>query len=112
MTPSRSYPGEFEQMVLLAVMRLDEEAYAISVLEELEARADRSVSRGALYRTLDRLEGKGMLEWAVDEEAVPERGGRPRRRFRVTPEGVRAVREAREAFDCLWEGLEPEAGVP
>ena len=105
MTP-RSHPGEFEQMVLLAVLRLGADAHALAVLGELDERAGRAVSRGALYKTLDRLEAKGLVAWDLDHEDVPERGGHPRRRFRVTPEGVRAVREARAAFARLEEGLE------
>lgn len=112
MTSSRSFPGEFEQMVLLAVLRLGSGAYAVAIRRELERRAGRTVSRGALYRTLDRLEEKEMVEWSVDEEAVPERGGHPRRRFVVTAEGWEAVRAARDAFDRLWEGVDGPAGEP
>ncbi len=99
------YLGEFEQMVLLAILQLGEEAYAVSILQELDLRAGRSVSRGTLYKTLERLEAKGYLQWAP-EDGSPERGGHPRRRFTVTGRGATALREAREAFEKLWEGLD------
>lgn len=101
--------GEFEQMVLLAILQLEDDAYALSVLEELDRRAGRSVSRGTLYKTLERLEVKGYLEWALDD-GPPERGGHPRRRFSVTGHGIAALQEAREAFLRMWEGLEGLAG--
>ena len=101
--------GEFEQMVLLAVLQSADEAYAPDVRAVLEERANRSVSRGALYRTFDRLAGKGLLEWLTeDSNPIPERGGAPMRRFRVTAEGRRALRTSREALLSLWEGIEPE----
>ncbi len=99
------YPGEFEQMLLLAVMRLRSEAYGIGLMEELESRAGRRVSRGSVYVTLDRLEDKG---WIMSEMSAsrPERGGRPRRIVRVTPAGVDALRKSRAALLSLWDGLE------
>lgn len=103
MTPR--YLGEFEQMVLLATLQLGDEAYALSILQELDRRAGRSVSRGTLYKTLERLESKGYLQWAP-EEGPPERGGHPRRRFTVTGRGAAALREARRTFERLWEGLD------
>ena len=70
----KGYLGEFEQLVLLAALRLEGDAYGPSIAGELESRAGRRVSRGALYATLDRLEGKGFLTWSVDG-ASPERSG-------------------------------------
>jgi len=99
------YLGEFEQMVLLAILQLKDEAYALSILNELGHRAGRSVSRGTLYKTLERLETKGFLEWNP-EDGNPARGGHPRRRFTVTGRGVTALQESREAFRRLWEGLD------
>ncbi len=99
------YLGEFEQMVLLAILQLKDEAYALSILEQLDQRAGRSVSRGTLYKTLERLDAKGFLHWTA-EEGSPERGGHPRRRFTVTGRGVAALRQTREAFRNLWEGLD------
>jgi DNA-binding PadR family transcriptional regulator len=99
------YLGEFEQMVLLAILQLKDEAYALSILGELDRRAGRSVSRGTLYKTLERLEKKGFLEWTA-EKGPPDRGGHPRRRFAVTGRGAAALRDSREAFRKLWEGLD------
>ena len=96
--------GEFEQLVLLGVLKLGEEAYALPLREILDDIAGRSISRGALYRTLDRLADKGLVSWDV-EEAGPERGGLPRRRFVVTRQGVAALRRARRTLLELWEGL-------
>jgi len=97
--------GEFEQMLLLAVMRLDAEAYGIRLMEELDERAGRSVSRGSVYVTLDRLEAKG---WITSEmsESRPERGGRSRRIVSVTPEGLAVLKQSRSALLELWDGLE------
>ena len=99
------YLGEFEQMLLLAVMRLGDDAYGVRLMEELESRVGRRVSRGSVYVTLDRMEAKG---WIVSEMsgARSERGGRPRRVVRVTAEGLRALRKSRAALLTLWDGLE------
>ena len=108
---SSEYPGELEQIVLLAVLRLGNQAFALAVVRELERRANRRVSRGALYKTLERLEQKGLVAWKV-EGATPDRGGHPRRRFRVTPAGVAALRSSREALFSLWHGLDEVLGKP
>ena len=100
-----TFPGEFEQMVLLAILRLEDGAFALSVIRELDRQAGRQVSRGALYKTLERLEDKGLVEWEV-EEATPERGGHPRRRFRVTAAGLASLRVSRDALLRLWDGLD------
>jgi len=101
--------GEFEQMVLLAILQSSDEAYAPTIRTVLEERAGRSVSRGALYRTFDRMAAKGLLEWEIeDQNRVPERGGAPMRRFRATAEGRRALRQSREALLRLWDGIEPD----
>lgn len=97
--------GEFEQLVLLAVLRQGTEAYALEILQELDERAGRRVARGTLYKTLDRLESKGLIDW-VTEESGPERGGHPRRRFRVTAPGVRLLRTSRATLRKMWEGLD------
>ena len=91
--------------MLLAVLQLGADARAIDLRERLERRADRSVSRGALYATLDRLEKKGFLDWKT-EGATPERGGIPRRVFRVTEAGLEAVRASQRAIDNLSAGLD------
>lgn len=99
-----SYLGELEQMVLLAVRRLGDEAYGLGVVDVLEERVGRSVSRGAVYVTLDRLEEKGLLSSRQGGTSTG-RAGRPRRLLAVTPEGLQALGEARRAWQSLWEGL-------
>jgi len=100
-----TYLGELEQMLLWSVLRLGDEAYGLAVRDELERRAGRSVARGAVYTTLDRLVGKGYLDSRL-ADADETRAGRPRRYFTLTPEGREALREARDAFVNLWTGLE------
>ena len=99
------YLGEFEQIVLLAILRLQDEAYAIPVREEIAARTGRSVARGALYTALDRLETKRCLTSTLSEP-LAERGGRSRRYYTVTPAGLSALRTSRAALLQLWNGLE------
>jgi len=101
--------GEFEQIVLLAILRLDDDAFALSVVRELDRQAGRRVSRGALYTTIERLAAKGMVEWDV-EDTTPARGGHPRRRFRVTASGVSALRLSRDTLHRLWDGLDGVLG--
>ncbi len=99
--------GEFEQLVLLAVMRLEGEAYAVPIRQEIEDRTSRSVARGALYVTLDRLEEKGYLKsWLAD--ATAERGGRAKRFYEVKPAGAKALEYSWAALRSMWEGLEPK----
>ena len=105
MRPASEPLGEFEQVVLLAVLRVGEEAYAIPVRAEIRQRARRTVARGALYTALDRLERKGLLSSRMSEPR-PERGGRSRRLYAVTPRGLAALRAARAAIESLWSGLE------
>jgi DNA-binding PadR family transcriptional regulator len=102
-----TYLGELEQVVLLAVLRLGDGAYATPILEEIQARAGRRVARGALYTALDRLEAKGCLRSRVGDP-LPERGGRARRYFTVTPAAVRALKASRGALLRLWRGLETQ----
>jgi DNA-binding PadR family transcriptional regulator len=99
------YLGELEQMVLLAVLRLDDGAYGATVLDEIEARTGRSVSRGGLYVTLDRLVEKGLLAARMGEP-TPERGGRAPRLVTVTAGGLAELRKSRRAFAGLTQGLE------
>ena len=99
--------GEFELLVLLAILRQAEAPYANRVREDLEANADRRVTRGALYRTLDRLAAKGLVEWEMEPSETPERGGHPMRRLLVTDEGLEAVRTSREVLMRFFEGVGP-----
>jgi DNA-binding PadR family transcriptional regulator len=103
--------GEFEQMVLLAILRLKDDAYAIPVREEIEARTGRSVARGALYTALERLESKRCLKSRMSEP-LPERGGRARRYYTVTPAGIAALRTSRAALLALWKGVESQLERP
>jgi DNA-binding PadR family transcriptional regulator len=100
-----AYLGEFEQLLLLAVLRLGSEAFGPDIARELEARADRSVSRGHLYTSLDRLEDKGLLRWKV-ASGTAARDGLPRRVYTVTPAGLEALRASRDVLRRMWRGLE------
>jgi DNA-binding PadR family transcriptional regulator len=99
-----AYLGEFEHLVLLALMRLGEEAYGVAVRQEIRARTGRDVTIGAIYVTLDRLEAKGLTASRVGEP-TPERGGRAKRYFRVTPRGRTAVNRTHEALRSMTDGL-------
>ena len=99
--------GEFELLVLLSILRQRDAPYANRVREDLEANADRRVTRGALYRTLDRLCAKGLLAWELQPSETPERGGHPMRRLLVTPEGLTAVQGARDVLRRFMDGLDP-----
>ena len=103
--PSISYLGEFEQMVLLAILQGGDEANALQVRRELEASANRSVSKGAFYTTLDRMEKKGYLTWSA-QASDQVRGGLPQRYFKVTPEGIVELQKSREALMRLWRDLD------
>ena len=100
-----AYLGEFEQLLLLAILRLGTEAYALDIARELEVRAGRSVSRGALYTSLDRLEDKGLLRWKP-AAGTPARNGLPRRLYTVTAAGLTALRASRSTLRRMWRGLE------
>jgi DNA-binding PadR family transcriptional regulator len=103
--PSKSYPGEFEQMVLLAILQCREQAFALEVRRKIEDSTGRSVSRGAFYTTLDRLERKGLLEWSMETPA-DARASAELRLYRVTPAGIEALRSSRAALMTLWRGLD------
>lgn len=107
----KAYLGEFEQMVLLAILQGGEDANALQVRRELEESAGRSVTKGAFYTTLDRLERKAYLTW---EARVPREGrnGLPQRHFRVTPQGIDELRKSRAALQNLWRGLDAVLGTP
>ncbi len=99
-----TYLGEFEQIVLLAVLRLGEKAYGVPIRAEIESRAGRKVTVGALYATLDRLEAKGLVHsWFADPTA--QRGGRSKRYFKLLPAGVTALSGSRAVFEKRGEGL-------
>lgn len=97
--------GAFQQLAMLAVLRLGDEATGSALQEEIEAEAGRGVTIGTIYVTLDRLEGKGLVRsWLGSSTAV--RGGKARRFYEVTPAGARALRESRAELDRMWAGLE------
>jgi PadR family transcriptional regulator, regulatory protein PadR len=106
-----AYLGEFEQLLLLAVLRLGADAYALAVARELDLRAGRSVSRGALYTSLDRLEDKGLLRWKP-AAGGPTRSGLPRRLYTVTPAGLTALRASRDTLRRMWRGIEHLLNAP
>lgn len=101
--------GEFEQVVLLAILRLGEEAYGVTIREEIAAKTGRDPSPGALYTTLARLEEKGMIRSRMGEP-TPDRGGRAKRFVKLTAAGLHAVARAQRAYQNLLEGV-PLPGV-
>jgi DNA-binding PadR family transcriptional regulator len=98
--------GEFEQLVLLAILRQGEEAYGTRLLSEIEERTGRVVAVGALYTALDRLERKGYVVSRLSDP-TPQRGGRARKYFRVERAGRAALKRSRTALASMWDGLEP-----
>jgi PadR family transcriptional regulator len=98
--------GGFQQLVMLAVLRLGDDAYGARVQQELEETAGRSVSISTVYVTLERLERKGHVSsWLADP--TPVRGGRSKRYYALTPDGLAALNEARDALARMWAGVAP-----
>ena len=97
--------GEFEQIVLLAILRLKDKAYGVTIRREITARTDRDPSPGALYTTLDRLEEKGLVSSRMGDP-TPQRGGRSKRFFKVTASGVEALAQVQRSYRRLLEGIE------
>ena len=104
MDPERTL-GEFEQIVLLAVLRLGDQAYGVTILDEIAARTGRNPAPGALYTTLHRMEDKGLVTFR-DGSPTPERGGRAKRFVLVTREGRNALASAQTAYQSLLQGLD------
>ena len=100
----RTYLTDFELMILLSVLRLGEDAYGVPIAHEIETTGRRSVVLAAVYTALDRLEANGLVSSSIGDP-TPERGGRAKRFFRVTPAGLRAVRQAQRALTSLWTGI-------
>jgi PadR family transcriptional regulator PadR len=100
----RNYLGTFELTVMLALIRLAENAYGLPIAREIEMKSGREVSLGSIYATLDRLEAKGLVCSKLGEP-TPERGGRAKKYFSVTAKGVREVRETQRLLKQLWQGL-------
>jgi DNA-binding PadR family transcriptional regulator len=99
--------GEFEHVVLLAVLRLGDSAYAVTVRDEIERRTSRRVSRGSIYVTLDRLETKGYLKSRLAEPTAV-RGGRAKRFYTLRPRAVAALRDSRRALLQMWRGVDEQ----
>jgi PadR family transcriptional regulator len=100
----RDYLGEFEHIVVLALLRLADQAYGVTVRQEIEVRISREVSIGAVYATLARLETKGYVNSYLGDP-TPERGGRSKRFFRVTAKGLAAVNRTHRALEQMTDGL-------
>lgn len=108
-SPQPDYLGSFEQLVLLAVARLGDDAYGMTVRRELEARTERTVSLGAVYATLERLEQKGYVS-SRPTAGGEERAGRPRRLVRIEPAGSLALRQTLEALDRMRRDIDIDLG--
>lgn len=102
--PKGEFLGEFEQLVLIALLRLGDEAYGMAVRREIERRAERDVSIGAVYATLDRLEEKGFVRARMGEPSEA-RGGRVKKCFTITAAGGRALERSQQAVRQMLEGL-------
>ena len=96
--------GEFEQLILLAILRLRDDAYGVSIRAELADRTGRNVAPGALYTALDRLESKGLITSRMSDP-TPQRGGRAKRHVSVTAAGIEALTRAVRAYERLLDGL-------
>jgi len=103
--PRGGFLGEFEQMVLLAVARLGDQAYGMAILEEIQERTGTESAVASVYAALDRLQRHGYVTSEVGEP-TPERGGRAKRYFRLQRAGSEALARARNALDSLWDGLQ------
>jgi DNA-binding PadR family transcriptional regulator len=101
---ARSYLGEFELMVILTVIRLGDEAYGVPISRELEKHRGREISVGSVYAALERLEKKGLISSCLGDP-TPERGGKAKRYFQATKQGLREVREIRQVLTGLWRRL-------
>lgn len=101
---SKKFLGEFEQVVLLTIVRLGEEAYGGKIRTTIDELIQREITIGALYITLDRLEEKGLVT-SKHGDQVSLRGGRPRRYFNITSDGKQALNRSREVMQTLWSGV-------
>lgn len=106
----REFPGEFEQVVLLTVARLKEQAYGMAIRQEIADRTGRDVGIGSVYSALDRMEAKGYVSSTVGDP-TPERGGKAKRYYQLERAGVMALHRAREMFAQLWDGLALDEGA-
>lgn len=100
--------GEFEHLALLAILRLGDEAYGVPIVEEIQRRTGREVSRTGVYVALTRLEKRGLVSSRL-AEPTPERGGKAKRFFRVEPEAIDRIKASKDALVQMWDGLELDA---
>jgi DNA-binding PadR family transcriptional regulator len=100
--------GELEQLILLAILRLGEEAYGVPIVEEIQRRTGREVSRTGVYVSLTRLEKRGLVSSRL-ADPTPERGGKAKRYFRLQPEAIERIKASKAALVQMWDGLEIEA---
>lgn len=105
------HTGEFELLVLLAILRLADDAYGVTIREEVERETSRTLTLGTVYKTLGRLEGKGYLSTRV-APPTGERGGRRKKLYTLTPGGLEAARRSLADLRGLVKGLEPELRIP
>ena len=103
--------GEFEQLVLLSLTRLGQDAYGVPIADDIGARTGREISLGAVYKTLERLEDKGLVASRIGEPR-PERGGRRKKHYRIAVPGQRALRQSMAAIRNMADGLESELKLP
>ena len=108
---SERFLTDFELMVMLAVLRVRDDAYGVSIAREIERTGGRPVTHAAVYLALDRLTGLGLVASRLGE-STPERGGRAKKLFTVTPDGWAAIRRTRGAFIALWTGIPELKGKP
>lgn len=101
---SREALGNFELMVLLAILRVGEDAYGVPIARELEESSGKQVLLGSVYAALDRLQAKGFVSSRVGDP-TPERGGRAKKYFKITVKGLREVRDTQRTLVSLWRGL-------
>jgi DNA-binding PadR family transcriptional regulator len=108
---SERFLTDFELMVMLAVLRARDDAYGVSIAREIEQTGGRPVTHAAVYLALDRLAGQGLVASRLGD-STPERGGRAKKLFSITPDGLAAVRRTRAAFVALWRGIPELKGTP
>lgn len=101
---SQTYLGEFELLVMLALIRLDDNAYGVPISREIEKETNRETALGSVYASLERLEEKGFVSSQLGDP-TPERGGRAKRYFRPTKKGLEKVRETRRILTAFWRAL-------
>ena len=110
MKRNREFLGQHELIVMLAVLRLGRDAYGVPIAAEIAHKTGREMLQGSVYATLERLEAKGLVSSHLGD-TTPQRGGRAKRYFKLTAEGVKQLRQAQRALEALWEDLPQGAGT-